>query len=275
MKQAAVVRLALDEGLVDLRSVAFDEAGTWADIASVHDPAYVEAVRTGEPRRPAESQGFTWSPEFADAVARIWSGHIAACRLARSEGLVFHPVSGAHHARYGSGSGFCTFNFLAGAAQALLSDGVGRVAIIDLDAHPGDGTLALLKNNPRVALFDIAGGTWGSVRNIPRIQYHEARNAEEYRAALAHLPEFLDSARPDVVQYQAGVDCFERDHVGGIRGVNAGFLNARDELVIQAVVSRGIPLVINLAGGYVGDGTSERLHVQTLRVAAAWAGRRG
>jgi len=40
----------------------------------VHAPEYVEAVRTGDPRALAQSQGFHWSPEFAATVAESLAG---------------------------------------------------------------------------------------------------------------------------------------------------------------------------------------------------------
>jgi acetoin utilization deacetylase AcuC-like enzyme len=93
-------------------------------------------------------------------------------------------------------------------------------------------------------------------------------SAEEYAARLAGLPAFLDRVEPGLVQYQAGMDCHEDDPVGGIRGVDAAFLSWRDRLVIGEVVRRGVPLVINLAGGYQSDGTTVALHVETVRAAA-------
>jgi acetoin utilization deacetylase AcuC-like enzyme len=266
-KQRGVVRLAQAEGLLDICDVPFDPERTWADIATVHDPVYVEAVRSGSPRQLAESQGFRWSSEFADAVARIWSGHAGACRLALSEGMVLHPVSGAHHAPASRGSGFCTFNFLAGAARTMLREGLEGVAIVDLDAHPGDGTYRHEGGNPRVALFDIAGGAWVPVRNDSRVEYRVARSAASYREALQNLPAFLDRTKPRLVQYQAGMDPFEDDPVGGIDGVDEAFLRWRDAFVLEEVRRRGIPTVVNLAGGYV-EGVSERLHLNTVRVMA-------
>jgi len=263
-----VVNLAGAESLIELRPAPFDADATWTDIATVHDPAFVNAVRTGQPRQLAQSQGFTWSPAFADAVGRIWSGHIAACRAARHVGMVLHPVSGAHHAGYARGSGFCTFNFLVGAARAMIQDGAGRQAVVDLDAHPGDGTHALTRGDSAIALFDIAGGSWGDVRNDHRVEYHVARDATGYREALDRLPVFLDRVRPALLQYQAGMDPFEDDPVGGIDGVTEAFLIERDRFVIEQVRARGIPLVVNLAGGYV-RGVSERLHVNTIRVMAS------
>jgi acetoin utilization deacetylase AcuC-like enzyme len=272
-KQQTVVDLAAAEQLLEPRAVPFDAAATWADIATVHDPAFVETVRTGRPLGLAQSQGFTWSPAFADALCRIWNGHIAACRLALREGIVLHPVSGAHHAGFARGSGFCTFNYLVGAARALLGDGLERVAIIDLDAHQGDGTLELARREPGIALFDIAGSRWADAPKEGRIEYHVVHDAAEYRSALDRLPGFLDRVQPQFVQYQAGMDPFEDDGVGGIDGVNEAFLAERDRLVIEQIRSRGIPLVVNLAGGYV-RGVSERLHVNTVRAMSAWAGSR-
>jgi len=263
-KQRLVVNLARAEGLIELRSTPFDADATWTDIATVHDPTFVEAVKTGQPRHLAQSQGFTWSSAFADAAGRIWSGHIAACRAALHAGMVLHPVSGAHHAGYARGSGFCTFNFLVGAARAMVQDGAGRQAIVDLDAHPGDGTYTLTRGDHGIALFDIAGGSWVDVRNDHRVEYHVARDATGYREALNRLPAFLDRVRPALVQYQAGMDPFEDDPVGGIDGITEAFLIERDRFVIEQVRARGIPLVVNLAGGYV-RGVSERLHVNTIR----------
>lgn len=268
-KQAEVVRAALQEGLPDLRPWAFNETRAWAGVERVHEPAYVRAVRSGEPRSVAESQGFTWSPEFAQSVARIWAGHLYACRLALTEGIVFHPVSGAHHARCEGGAGFCTFNFLVGAGLAVL-DGrrVGRVAIVDLDAHQGDGTHALVGDDRRFGLFDIAGQDWIGQMEHDRVTFSVVRSAADYETALSRLPAFLDRFEPGLVQYQAGVDCHEDDLVGGIDGVDAAVLSRRDRFVIGEVVRRGIPLVVNLAGGYQSEGRTVGLHVETMRIAA-------
>jgi hypothetical protein len=161
-KQAEVVHAAAAEGLLALQPWAFNEARAWATIEAVHDPAYVRAVRDGEPRHVAECQGFGWSPTFARSVARIWAGHVAACSLALNEGVVLHPVSGAHHADRTCGAGFCTFNFLVGAGRQLLDAGVIEgVAIVDLDAHQGDGTRFVIGEvvGRRIPLvINLAGG---------------------------------------------------------------------------------------------------------------------
>jgi acetoin utilization deacetylase AcuC-like enzyme len=164
-------------------------------IAEVHQRSYVNAVRTGTPLLLAESQGFTWSPAFADAVARIYAGQLMACELAKTLGIVFHPVSGAHHAFYGQGSGFCTFNFLAAAALKANS----RTAIVDLDAHQGNGTFDLVGGNAKVGLFDISHASWDVKSSAARQPYTVARDAEEYFEQLARATALLETFQPELV----------------------------------------------------------------------------
>ena len=267
-KQAHVIGLARAEDLLDTRTAPFDLEATLADIARVHDPAFVAAVLTGRPVDLAESQGFRWSPAFAESVARIWSGQHAAALLALETGrFVFHPVSGAHHAGLRRGSAFCTFNFLAGIAFRLMRERrAWTVGIVDLDAHTGNGTIDFAVDDPRLACFDISGARWLDTLPLPPwVEHRVARNATQYTESLSHLPAWLDEHEPDLVFYQAGVDCWERDAVGGIAGVTARFLAERDETVLLELAARGIPAVINLGGGYESE--SPALHVQTARIA--------
>jgi len=50
--------------------------------------------------------------------------------------------------------------------------------------------------------------------------------------------------------------------------VDEEFLRRRDAHVVGAVRSSGIPLVVNLAGGYTG--IAGRLHLMTIRAMADW-----
>lgn len=273
LKQKEVVEAALAAGLIELRSDrSFDAAEVWRQIEAVHEEAYVEAVRTGEPRGLAQSPGLLWAPERVESVARIWSGHVEACRLALEEGVVFHPVSGAHHARRRCGGGFCTFNFLVGAARAILdSKQARRVLVVDLDTHHGNGTWELVGEEKRIGVFDLSGSPQGTPIASAKGRFSSlVSSAEPYFEQLGRLPAFVDTFAPDLIQFQAGMDCHEDDRVGGIPGMTAERLRKRDAFVFETARSRGIPLVFNLAGGYQGKATVE-LHLATVR--EAWNGR--
>jgi acetoin utilization deacetylase AcuC-like enzyme len=265
-KQARVVAAAKAEGLLKFYPAEPRlSLGIYPTIKFTHETKYVDAVMTGEPRSLAESQGFEWSPEFAESVAQIWHGHQHAIALTRQHPLVLHPVSGAHHAHRGKGGGFCTFNYLVGgAAKFLMTD--GRCLIIDLDAHYGDGTASMIENDDRFALFDIHGGARsGLADSLIHTLALEAQNATLYLRYLKEfLPTFIDTFKPTLVQYLAGADPYAKDPVGGIKGVGASTLRARDAFVIDEVRRRGIPTVVTLAGGYV-PGVTEEIHLNTIR----------
>ncbi len=238
----------------------------------VHDAAYVDAVRTGEPRTLAESQGFTWSPDFARSVIHIWEGHQRAAHFALLRGAqVLHPVSGAHHARRSRGAGFCTFNFLVGAALMLVRAGrAARVCVIDYDAHEGDGTLELGRDLDFLYMHSVAMGV--RTEASERIDYHDVRGVVAYRRRYRAVGRLLDRWRPDLVFYQAGMDPHEDDPVGGIPGVDAEVLAERDAVILEALHERRIATVVNLAGGYQDDGTTVGLHVATVRAMARLLG---
>jgi len=267
-KQIEVVQRAQECGLVPPHWIPSPLA-TEEDVAKVHDPEFVHAVKTGEPRFLAESQGFRWSPKYGESLFTIFGGHMSACRLAvKFKGLVFHPCSGAHHAGYHRGAAFCTFNFLAGGPFPLLEDGtIKRVLIIDFDEHQGNGTHEIVGADPRFAQFDISGCFFGAPEvDEPETFFKVVRDQEAYFDAMVKLPRMLDLFQPDLVEYQAGMDCFEGD--GGPSGMSEEALRIRDRYVFNEVfVKRGIPCVWNLAGGYCEK--TVQLHVNTVEEAAA------
>lgn len=89
----------------------------------------------------------------------------------------------------------------------------------------------------------------------------------------AHLPWLLDTFRPDLVLYDAGVDPHWDDELGRLRLTDEGepivglnlhtstFLNLlctpglyqRDLYVMQTVVRKGIPVATVIGGGYSRD----------------------
>ena len=122
----------------------------------VHNPAYVEAGRTGEPRWLAESNGLTWDAGLWEAVRASNGGAVAAALEAfetkRNAGSL---SSGLHHATRASGSGFCTFNGLALAARAVIDAGAKRVLVVDLDAHGSGGSMSIMRDWSEVTILDI------------------------------------------------------------------------------------------------------------------------
>jgi len=75
------------------------------------------------------------------AAALITAGHRAAYALCRPPG---------HHAGPAGYGGSCYLNNAAVAAQALRQAGAARIAVLDIDAHHGNGTQAIFYGRPDV-----------------------------------------------------------------------------------------------------------------------------
>jgi acetoin utilization deacetylase AcuC-like enzyme len=78
-------------------------------------------------------------------------GTVLASKLAIKNGLACNTAGGSHHANFEGGAGYCVFNDVAVAAYYLLDRGLaGRILIIDLDVHQGNGSADIFKNNRNV-----------------------------------------------------------------------------------------------------------------------------
>jgi len=132
-----------------------------SDILRVHDFQYVEAVRTGHPRELAESQKFPWSTELFPSVLLTNGGVLAAARTALTEKISGALASGFHHAGPDRGEGFCTFNGLVVAAEALRAEGkIPTAAVLDLDLHYGNGTARLAATRPWLRALSLYGNDY-------------------------------------------------------------------------------------------------------------------
>jgi acetoin utilization deacetylase AcuC-like enzyme len=244
---------------------------TFADIATVHDPAYVRAVRTGQPRDLAESQGFKWDAGMWKAVTASNGGVVAAAYAALDDGASGSLSSGMHHAQQSSGAAYCTFNGLVIAARKLLSEGVRSVLIIDLDAHCGGGTFSLIDGDARIRHMDVGVNAldayWMSGANTLDI----VREADKY---LPLIRERLDEITGDfaLCLYNSGMDPDERCITGGAPGITAGMLLRREQIVFDWARKRRMPIAFVLAGGYTGQSLSKdelvKLHRLTIETAA-------
>jgi len=239
---------------------------TFNEIAAVHDAAYVKAVRRGEPKHLAESQGFTWDPGMWNAVTASNGGAVAAACAALTDGVSGSLSSGMHHAQHGRGASFCTFNGLVLAAKKILEQGARSILILDLDAHCGGGTHSLIENDDRIRQIDVSVNVvdayWQNGANSLDI----VRDADNYLTTIeARLAE---PGSYDVCIYNSGMDADERCEVGGFAGINANVLRQREEMVFGWAKKRGIPIAFVLAGGYAGAALTQdelvNLHRNTI-----------
>ena len=122
-------------------------------------PDYVDAVANGTVAPDIQRRiGFPWSPEMVERSRRSVGATIAAARVALDDGVAANLAGGTHHAFADRGEGFCVFNDVAVAARVLQRDHhAGRIAVVDLDVHQGNGTAAIFKDDASVFTFSMHG----------------------------------------------------------------------------------------------------------------------
>jgi acetoin utilization deacetylase AcuC-like enzyme len=217
--------------------------------------------------------GFPWSPGMVERSLRSVGATLGACRSALENGLAVNLAGGTHHAFRDAGEGFCVFNDSVIAARVLRREGrVERVLVLDCDVHQGNGTAALCHDDERIFTFSIHGA-----RNFPFHKEHsdldvaldDRTGDRDYLDALERgLTTTFDRFAPDLAIYLAGADPWEGDRWGRLALTKAG-LGARDRLVLDACLGRGIPVAITMAGGYAPEvGDTVDIHFETVRLAA-------
>lgn len=227
-------------------------------LEAVHCPDYVEEVFTlTVPRAKERRIGFPVTAAIRDRVRHTNGGTWLAARLAMAHGYAANSAAGSHHALHDTGAGYCVFNDLAVTANRLIAEGhAGRVLIVDLDVHQGDGTASLTAG--RADIFTLS---LHAEKNFPVRKARSSRDIgladgtddDGYMAELTrHLPEVLGDFAPDIVLYQAGVDPHREDKLGRLALTDEG-LAARDRFVVGEARRRGLPVASALGGGYGDD----------------------
>ncbi|XP_019943841.2 uncharacterized protein SYNPCC7002_A1628 isoform X3 [Paralichthys olivaceus] len=202
--------------------------------------------------------GFSWSEGLVRRCRYETGGTVLAAEVALQRGLACSTAGGTHHAFPSYGSGYCLLNDLAVAAKHLMGNSSPRrkVLIVDLDVHQGDGTAFIFKEEPCVFTFSVHCGKNFPLRKQQSdldISLEDGLEDKDYLSTVeAHLPWLLESFRPDLVLYDAGVDPHWDDELGRLRLTDHG-LYQRDLYVMKTVVSRGVPVAAVIGGGYSRD----------------------
>ncbi|WP_017326125.1 histone deacetylase [Synechococcus sp. PCC 7336] len=207
-------------------------AGSLADIARVHPPAYIETVKT-----LAESGGGMLDPDtpvspksYAAALLAVgaWIEGTRAAIATNQPAFVLCRPPG-HHAEPSQGMGFCLFaNAAIAALNALDRDDIHRVAVFDWDVHHGNGTQAIFWDNPNTAYASIHQsplypGTGkaeetGAHNNICNVPMPAGSTWADYKVAVeTRIVPFIKSFNPDVLLVSAGFDCGEGDPLAEIK----------------------------------------------------------
>ena len=161
--------------------------------------------------------------------------------------------AGGHHAGKDTFWGACCFNDVVIALRHVREiSPLRRFAIVDTDAHHGDGTRQLIKDDPEVLHLCFCGDDFHSPdgTKIDVDVYQVGREADpdkEYLAAVqAHLPKVV-SFQPDLLVWSYGFDTHRNDY--GSIGLTEKVYFQICQLMVETAANLGTPLQVVLGGG--------------------------
>lgn len=164
-----------------------------------------------------------------------------------------------HHAENNKSMGFCFFNNIAIAAlRAAEIHHLNRIAVIDFDAHQGNGTIDILANDPRFLIcssfqhpfYPNSHYQVDFYNNVINIPLESGTNSATFReAAYSGWHDALSGFAPELILVSAGFDAHEADPMAE--------LNLQDddyrwlgEWICKLAQKRNAPLLSVLEGGY-------------------------
>ncbi|HJR81132.1 MAG TPA: histone deacetylase [Anaerolineales bacterium] len=241
---------------------------TREEIAYVHHPNLIAALekvcREEAPGIIDYAPTYVTQSSFEDAL--LAAGGALACERAVSKGeaknafAIIRPPG--HHAEPDRAMGFCIFNNVAIAAQDAIANGLERVAIIDYDAHHGNGTQAVFLHDERVAF--LSAHQWGiypgtgwieeapqAKKRIVNLPFPAGAGDKAYEQAAEEIfVPFVESFKPQMIFISVGFDAHWSDPITMLGLSSAGYFTVAKKVVQLAEEHCGGKIVFVLEGGY-------------------------
>lgn len=239
----------------------------------VHEADYIRKIESGLlDRKEQILLGLPIGPELFTRSATEVEATRLACHAALTEGIGVCLAGGTHHAFREHGEGYCVFNDVAIAIRDLQEKQPNiRIMVVDTDAHQGNGTAAILADDPRVFTYSIHVG-----RNYPTRKIQGTLDIETVRYVegemylhqlFTSLAGALDAFAPDLVIWISGADNHRNDRFGQMH-LSLKDIQRRDEVLLGAFIRNHIPVAVLYGGGYNREPQfTAKLHRNTIATA--------
>ena len=253
------------------------------EITICHKKEYVEYVKEFSEKGGGYFDPDTYSNKYSFESAAIAVGSsidltksVISGKIKNGFALVRPP---GHHALTNRSMGFCLFGTVAIAAKfALTQPGINKVSIVDFDVHHGNGTEALVGDDPNILFISShqypfypgsgsiteigTGDAEGTIVNIP---LQAGVGDEGFRMIYEKIViPSLERFNPDLILVSAGYDAHWDDPLANITLSLTGFDWISNKLIDVANKICDGKIVFFLEGGYNLDvlkyGVANSLH---------------
>ncbi|MGB0843873.1 MAG: histone deacetylase family protein [Alphaproteobacteria bacterium] len=166
-----------------------------------------------------------------------------------------------HHASTSQFGGYCFINNAAVCAQMALDKGAGKVAILDVDFHHGNGTQEIFYARDDVLFASLHGDPdetfpyFSGFADETGIQAGDGYNLnyplpagtdfKSWRKAFMDAAAKIIAFAPELLIVSLGVDTFERDPISSFKFTNGDFVTMGKDLA-----NMGLPTLFLMEGGY-------------------------
>ena len=241
--------------------------GEDADILLCHPQSHLDTITAAEPSSGSRALDADthMSPGSMQAARRAVGGCVAAVDAVLSGDTQNAFVAcrpPGHHAEQSTPMGFCLFGNAAIAARhAMERHGLERVAVVDFDVHHGNGTQALLWNEPRALFFSShqnplwpgtgmpeETGGHNNIHNLPLPPHSDGRLM---RATYdAQVWPIIERFQPQLIIISAGFDAHEADPLANLNWSTEDFVWLTRKICDLASEHCEGRVVSTLEGGY-------------------------
>ena len=256
------------------------------DIELVHSPEYVDLImKLPKDRIVALDADTSFSPGSREASLKAAGAVMEAVKFSAEadNNRAFCAVRPpGHHAEKNKAMGFCIFNNIAiGAVYAVKKKLFNKIAIVDWDAHHGNGTQSAFYSNPDVLYISLhqypyypgSGGANekgqgegdGYTLNFPM---NAGNGDNDFRDVFNNeIIPAIDNFKPELIMISAGFDAHRNDPLTGLN-LSSEFYGEMTQMLVGSAKKHCCGRIVSvLEGGYNLTALTEsvKYHLERLK----------